>query len=97
MAPEILKKKEYFGPSVDVWSAGIVLYNLLCGKLPFKAINEKHLIQIISNGYIDFPNYLSFTVKDLIQKMLCINPEKRINCNEILKHLWLFNGFNFVE
>ncbi len=97
MAPEILKKEFYYGPSVDIWSAGIVLYILLCGKLPFKSNSEKNLKNIICNGYIDFPNYLSFTVKDLIQKMLCINPEKRINCNEILKHLWLFNGFNFVE
>ena len=97
MAPEILKKEFYYGPSVDIWSAGIVLYILLCGKLPFKSNSEKNLKHIICNGYIDFPNYLSFTVKDLIQKMLCINPEKRINCNEILKHLWLFNGFNFVE
>ena len=91
MAPEILKKKEYFGPSVDVWSAGIVLYNLLCGKLPFKALNEKHLIQIISNGYIDFPNFISNDAKDLIKKMLCVNPLYRISSNDILKHQWLIN------
>ncbi len=97
MAPEIYKKEFYYGPAVDIWSAGIVLYILLCGKLPFKSNNEKNLKQIICNGYIDFPNYLSFSVKDLIQKMLCINPGKRINCNQILKHLWMFNGFDLVE
>ena len=97
MAPEIFKKEFYYGPSVDIWSAGIVLYILLCGKLPFKSNNEKNLKQIICNGYINFPNYLSFSVKDLIQKMLCVNPLNRINCNQILKHLWLFNSFDLVE
>lgn len=94
MAPEILKKKEYFGPSVDVWSAGIVLYNLLCGKLPFKAQNEKNLTQIISNGYIDFPNFISKEAKDLIKKMLCVNPAFRISSHDILKHEWLVNVFD---
>ena len=97
MAPEIFKKEFYYGPSVDIWSAGIVLYILLCGKLPFKSNNEKNLKQIICNGYINFPNYLSFSVKDLIQKMLCVNPLNRINCNQILKHLWLFNSFDLVK
>ena len=47
MAPEIVSKKEYYGPPVDVWSAGIVLYLMLVGHFPFKGTDDKHLYQKI--------------------------------------------------
>lgn len=43
MAPEIVSKKEYYGPQADVWACGILLYYMLVGTVPFKAADEKTL------------------------------------------------------
>jgi serine/threonine protein kinase len=47
MAPEIAAKKEYNGAATDVWSAGVVMYALLTGFLPFKGADEKSLYRKI--------------------------------------------------
>ena len=47
MSPEIVAKKEYSGAAADVWASGIILYVLLCGTVPFKALNEKDLFRKI--------------------------------------------------
>lgn len=43
MAPEIVGRREYLGPSADVWALGVILYSLLSGKFPFKAGSDKEL------------------------------------------------------
>ena len=50
MPLEIIKKESYYGPPVDMWSAGVVLFNMLCNTFPFKRINEKDLFQKICSG-----------------------------------------------
>ena len=47
MAPEIVAKKEYSGSAADVWSAGVVMYAMLTGSLPFKGADEKGLYRKI--------------------------------------------------
>jgi serine/threonine protein kinase len=47
MAPEIVAKKEYYGAAADVWSAGVVMYVLLTGYLPFKSTDERGLFRKI--------------------------------------------------
>lgn len=59
MAPEIIQKKEYFGQPTDVWSAGIVLYILICGRFPFKGIDEKDLYRKISKHSYEIPKFVS--------------------------------------
>ena len=95
LAPEIIKKREYDGSSVDVWNIGIILYYLLCGNFPFK--NDDQFFEKINKGNILFPNYLSVGVKELIQKMLCVNPVSRITTNKILKNEWLLNTVNIFD
>jgi len=59
LAPELLNAKEYVGPEVDIWSMGIILYVLVCGKVPFDDESMPVLYQKIKAGRVDYPPYLS--------------------------------------
>ena len=58
-APELLQAKAYTGPEVDIWSFGIVLYLLVCGKVPFDDQSMPALHAKIKKGIVDYPNWLS--------------------------------------
>lgn len=58
-APELLNAKAYTGPEVDIWSFGIVLYVLVCGKVPFDDQSMPQLHAKIKKGVVDYPNWLS--------------------------------------
>ena len=58
-APELLQAKGYIGPEVDIWSFGIVLYVLVCGKVPFDDQSMPALHAKIKKGIVDYPNWLS--------------------------------------
>ena len=94
MPPEIIKKVEYYGPAADMWSAGIVLFHLLCGTFPFRGSNEKELFTKICNGTFQVPNNVSVSAHNLIQKLLTVNPQKRITAEGALKHEWIVNVMN---
>ncbi|KAF8534710.1 kinase-like domain-containing protein [Trichophaea hybrida] len=87
-APEVIGGKLYAGPEVDVWSCGVILFVLLCGKLPFDDDYIPNLFKKISQGKYSMPSYLSPDAKDLISRMLIVNPIQRITINEIRKHTW---------
>ena len=59
-APELLQARQYTGPEVDIWSFGIVLYVLVCGKVPFDDQSMPQLHAKIKKGVVDYPNFLSF-------------------------------------
>ncbi|KAJ3438130.1 map/microtubule affinity-regulating kinase [Anaeramoeba flamelloides] len=82
-APEVLKGKPYKGKKVDVWSLGIILYLLVCGKLPFTDINR-----IVPND-IKYPQNLSHSVVSLIKKTLRYQAMLRPSCKKILQHEWM--------
>ena len=58
-APELLNARQYTGPEVDVWSFGIVLYVLVCGKVPFDDQSMPQLHAKIKRGHVDYPQWLS--------------------------------------
>ena len=58
-APELLQAKQYTGPEVDLWSFGIVLYVLVCGKVPFDDQSMPQLHAKIKKGVVDYPTWLS--------------------------------------
>ncbi|KAL8729812.1 MAG: hypothetical protein Q9181_004870 [Wetmoreana brouardii] len=93
-APELLQAKQYTGPEVDVWSFGIVLYVLVCGKVPFDDQSMPQLHAKIKKGVVDYPTWLSNECRNLISRMLVTDPKQRASLVEILNHPWITKGFN---
>ncbi|PWA16037.1 hypothetical protein CCH79_00018743, partial [Gambusia affinis] len=92
LSPEVLRKDPY-GKPVDMWACGVILYILLVGYPPFWDEDQHKLYQQIKAGAYDFPSPEWDTVtaeaKDLINKMLTINPAKRVTAADALKHPWI--------
>ncbi|VDD94216.1 unnamed protein product [Enterobius vermicularis] len=89
-APETVAKKCY-GKSVDIWSIGVVMYELLFDKLPFEETNDRKL-----EFTLQFPsekeNFVSENAKDLIKKLLVKEPSRRLTVDGILQHPWILNN-----
>jgi calcium-dependent protein kinase len=90
-APDVLKKN--FNEKADIWSLGIMIYELLVGKYPYLSKDKRDILKEIYQGKVDFDNQgflqLSFHAQDLIRKMLDPNPDNRLSAQEALSHPWL--------
>jgi len=91
-APEVISGMLYAGPEVDVWSSGVILYVLLCGKLPFDDDYVPYLFKKIRGGIFTIPPHLSPEAKDLVSSMLRVDPLQRITIDEIRVHGWFCVG-----
>jgi len=89
MAPEVFKGQKFDGPKVDVWSLGIMLYEMLTATIPFPGSDWPQIIERVLRGKYYEPEYLSEKCKDLIRKMLVLDPSKRATLNEVLEHDWV--------
>ncbi|CAM9363048.1 unnamed protein product, partial [Scytosiphon promiscuus] len=87
-APEVISGTLYAGAEVDVWSCGVILYALLCGSLPFDDDSIPSLFKKIKSGMYSLPSHLSQLARDLIPRMLVVDPMKRITIPEIRRHPW---------
>ncbi|RIA04509.1 hypothetical protein BRARA_K01255 [Brassica rapa] len=94
VAPEVLKRN--YGKEIDIWSAGVILYILLCGTPPFWAETDKGIFEEILRGEIDFefkpwPS-ISESAKDLVMNMLKSDPKSRYTASQVLEHPWIREG-----
>lgn len=94
MAPEVLRRS--YGEEIDVWSAGVILYILLCGVPPFWAETEEGIAQAIIKGDINFRRdpwpRVSEDAKNLVKGMLNPNPYERLTVEEALSNHWVQNA-----
>ena len=90
IAPEVINKK--YNRECDLWSAGVILYMFIVGHAPFDGKTDKAIMEQVKKG-----NFLrnedrwlnaSKEVKDLINKLLIYEPEKRLTAMDALKHPW---------
>lgn len=93
IAPEVLR--HHYTEKCDIWSAGVIMYILLCGFPPFGGNSDKEILHKVAIGRYSFPSPewdgISFEAKDLIEKMMNVNPTTRITAKEALAHTWLQN------
>ena len=103
-SPEMLSGNPYRGVKTDIWSAGIVLYSMLVGSLPFDDQELYILYEQIKKGKFFLPSTLSLEAIDLLKRILQVDPKKRIGIKEIKKHPWfnmeknpLYKGINIAK
>lgn len=91
-APELLMGQRYVGPEIDVWSLGVVLYVMICGKVPFDDESIHALQNKIKQCKFTFHRAVSEEAYDLISKMI-LSSDGRINLDLVKRSEWLNSGY----
>lgn len=87
-SPEMIAGKRYSGLDTDIWSLGVILYAMTVGYLPFEDPDTNKLYKkILSCDYL-VPGYVTKPAKDMMKKVLQVDPKKRYKIDEIKKHPW---------
>lgn len=105
-APEVLKgDPEGYDENCDLWSLGVILYTMLCGKAPFHARSRDEsvssIMERIKEGDFNFdaPAWqgVSKEAKDVVQGLLTVNPDKRLRMSALLNNTWVQGSQNFPQ
>jgi serine/threonine protein kinase len=92
VAPEILTRRPYDQKS-DMWSVGCIVFLLLSGNLPFMGRSQKELFRKIVAGKYEFKEDdwtdVSNDAKEMVKKLLVLNPDERMTAESALRHPWL--------
>ncbi|XP_045191431.2 SNF-related serine/threonine-protein kinase-like isoform X2 [Mercenaria mercenaria] len=91
-APEILLGDSYDAQAVDIWSLGVILFMLVCGKPPFQEVNDSETLTMIMDCKYQFPPHVSQPCRDLVSLMLRREPGNRATLQQIEEHDWLKTG-----
>jgi len=91
VAPEVVKRS--YGKECDLWSVGVITYFLLTSRMPFNANSDKEIFQKILAGQYGYPAWtetgLSEEAKDFIDRLLVVDPKRRLTARQALSHLWI--------
>lgn len=93
LPPEMVQGRPH-DHKVDLWSLGVLCYEFLVGKPPFEAETYEETYARISRAQYLFPDHVSQTAKDLISKLLQINPNNRLSLEGVLSHHWIKESEN---
>lgn len=90
MSPEVVFKKPY-NENIDLWALGVLLYEMVHGKSPYKAKDLREISSKITlcNNNIIFSDDISMELKNLISNMLKFNPCERLPMKKILENAWI--------
>lgn len=87
----MIRGEQYDPELTDVWSLGVVLFSMIFAKLPFEDDNTSVLYGKIKSGLYIIDRKISFELRDLLSKLLCVKPKARINIEGIKEHPWYKN------
>ncbi|CAN8067237.1 unnamed protein product [Agarophyton chilense] len=95
-APEIIDiaQEGYTGSKVDAWSCGIILFALLCGRLPFLDQDVEKLYDQILACKVKYPSHLSRNARDLLENLLIRDPKKRFALPNVKRHPWFLVDYD---
>ena len=101
LAPEMIEKSHKHDHAIDLWAIGILIFELCTGTSPFstnivsknQSDMEKEVKHNIMTLNYKVPSFISATCKDLLQKLLVINPSERLSAPGIKQHSWIKTHF----
>lgn len=88
ISPEMAFGRPY-DAKTDIWSAGMLLYILATGKMPYFHPHEPMMLKFIQSGAVSYPKDMDPTCKSFLQAMLAANPMERASASELLTHEWI--------
>jgi len=91
-SPECISRIEYDGMKSDIWSIGVILYEMVTGHHPWNTNNTIQMIKQIQKAQYLISNDVSSSCSDLIQRILRVKPEDRASLDDILSHPWMKLG-----
>ncbi|CAL8081261.1 unnamed protein product [Calicophoron daubneyi] len=91
--PEVAKgvQSVFVGSKLDVYSAGVTLYFMLTGHVPFSCNNVLQIFEAIAHGDYTIPGHVSGNAANLIRKMMAKDPKKRYTLDQVARHAWVVN------
>lgn len=91
LSPEMIEGKPH-SYAVDIWSLGVLCYELLVGLPPFDAKDSHQTYRKIRYVIIKYPDFISDKAKDLMSKLLVVNSEQRLPLVQVLRHPWILEN-----
>lgn len=88
-----------YGPQVDYWALGVLMFELFEGEAPFKSYDPGSVAKKILSGRVDFPVKMSSSLQEAIRALLTRDPSRRLGClkggtEDVMKHRF-FRGFDW--
>lgn len=96
-APECCLGLTYHGKAADVWALGVTLYCMVLGHYPFIGETLQDTYDKIVNDDLSIPEDMDPELKNLIEGLLCKDPNKRMTLDVVAKHPWVVKGYGPIQ